>query len=113
MNKDLWIGCNIWSILSASLISLSVLDLEYFWKSEHNLGAIFAVTEIIPTPPLLLNSRANPSSPVNWIKSGPSFFRVASILFGSPVASFTPAIFFNSNKNYQKYFIEIWKEINQ
>ena len=34
-------------------------------KINDNFGAIFAVTEIIPTPPLLLNSNANPSSPVN------------------------------------------------
>ena len=51
--------------LESQLISLSELDLENFCMSEHNLGAMFAVTEIIPTPPLLLNFNANPSSPVN------------------------------------------------
>ena len=56
INNDLCKGCKIWSILSASLISLSVFDFEYFWKSEQSLGAILAVTEIIPTPTLLLNS---------------------------------------------------------
>ena len=41
--------------------------------SEHNLGATFAVTLIVPTPPLLLNSKALSSFPVSWIKSLPIF----------------------------------------
>ena len=41
------------------------VDLENFCISEHNFGAIFAVTEITPTPPFLLNSKAKPSSPVS------------------------------------------------
>ena len=61
INRALWSGWSKASILSASLISLSEFDFENFWKSEHNLGATFAVTEIIPTPPLLLNSKARPS----------------------------------------------------
>ena len=64
INNALWRGWRRPSILSASLISLSEVDFENFWKSEHSFGAILAVTEIIPTPPLLLNSKARPSSPV-------------------------------------------------
>ena len=42
----------------------------------EGIGAMLAVTEIMPTPPLLLNSKASPSSPVSWINSGPNFFIV-------------------------------------
>jgi hypothetical protein len=44
-------------------MSLELLETDSFWKSEHNLGAIFAVTLIVPTPPLLLNSNALSSLP--------------------------------------------------
>ena len=68
-NKEWWIGCRILSSLSASSFSLLLLDFENFWKSEQSFGAIFAVTLIVPTPPLLLNSKALSSLPVNCLKS--------------------------------------------
>ena len=85
------------SNLSDSFSESALLLTECFWKSEQSFGAIFAVTLIAPTPPLLLNSRALSSLPVNWIKSFPNFYLVRLTLFKSPVASLTPIIFFNSN----------------
>ena len=39
------------------------LFLQALCKSEHNLGATFAVTEIHPCPPCARNANAVPSSP--------------------------------------------------
>ena len=96
INKFLCNGWSMLSNLSASSNSFLFSDLENFWKSEHIFGAIFAVTLIVPTPPLLLNSNALSSFPVNWINSSPIFDFCWSTLSKSPVASFTPTIFFNS-----------------
>ena len=58
-------GCKILSNSFAFARLSSFLDIKFFWNSEQSFGAIFAVTLIVPTPPLLLNSNALSSFPVN------------------------------------------------
>ena len=95
-NIALWRGCKIISRFLDSSFDLSSVRIDKAWNWEQSFGAIFAVTLIAPLPPLLLNSYALSSLPVNCKKSLPIFFNVWSTLFKSPVASFTPIIFFNS-----------------
>ncbi len=53
-----------------------------------------------PWPPCAMKPRQVPSSPDNWLKSGPSSARCCDTRTMLAVASLTPAMFLQSNSRF-------------
>ena len=93
-NKSLFIFSN--------RIFISCKSSELLLAASHILaiilGRMLEVTEIVPCPPLEINSKEVSSSPENKEKLSDSIssmhlFFISSKTFKSPVASFTPIMF--------------------